>query len=111
MSTTPALEMLDFAGIEESDAQRVRAAIKRGDNFQGRIPSDALDSIVSGNKLRDEAFMMLTMEPGPNIEPYHDRQIVILDRSSWVDSFDRSVSSEALIKHLPAGELTAEQVG
>lgn len=28
-----------------------------------------------------EAFTMLTMEPGPDIAPYHDRQIVILDRS------------------------------
>jgi putative SOS response-associated peptidase YedK len=28
-----------------------------------------------------EAFTMLTMQPGPDIAPYHDRQIVILDRS------------------------------
>jgi hypothetical protein len=27
-----------------------------------------------------EAFTMLTMPPGPDIAPYHDRQIAILDR-------------------------------
>lgn len=46
MSVAPDLEMLDFTGIGESDARRVRAAIQRGDNFQGYIPSDALDFIV-----------------------------------------------------------------
>lgn len=39
------LDLLDFAGMEEADAQHVRAAIGRGDNFQGYIPSDALDFI------------------------------------------------------------------
>lgn len=32
-----------------------------------------------------EAYTMLTMEPGPDIKPYHDRQIVILERSAWAD--------------------------
>jgi putative SOS response-associated peptidase YedK len=26
---------------------------------------------------------MLTMPPGPDIAPYHDRQIAILDRRDW----------------------------
>lgn len=30
-----------------------------------------------------ESFIMLTMKPGPEIPPYHDRQIVILERDSW----------------------------
>jgi putative SOS response-associated peptidase YedK len=31
-----------------------------------------------------EAFTMLTMPPGPDIAPYHDRQIAILDRAELV---------------------------
>lgn len=58
-----------------------------------------------------EAFTMLTMEPGPDIAPYHDRQIVILERSAWVDWLDPSVSAKSLIKPLPAGSLKVEQVG
>jgi putative SOS response-associated peptidase YedK len=30
-----------------------------------------------------EAFTMLTMPPGPDIAPFHDRQIAILDRADW----------------------------
>lgn len=58
-----------------------------------------------------EAFTMLTMEPGPDIAPYHDRQIVILERSAWPDWLDPSVSAMSLIKPLPAGSLKVEQVG
>jgi putative SOS response-associated peptidase YedK len=58
-----------------------------------------------------EAFTMLTMEPGPDIAPYHDRQIVILDRSTWADWLDPSVSAKSLMKALPPGTLQVEQVG
>ncbi|RWI45173.1 MAG: SOS response-associated peptidase, partial [Mesorhizobium sp.] len=58
-----------------------------------------------------EAFTMLTMEPGPDVAPYHDRQIVILDRSVWADWLDPSVSAKSLIKPLPPGTPQVEQVG
>jgi putative SOS response-associated peptidase YedK len=58
-----------------------------------------------------EAFTMLTMEPGSDIAPYHDRQIVILDRSAWADWLYSSISAKSLIKPLPPGTLTVEQVG
>lgn len=58
-----------------------------------------------------EAFTMLTMEPGPDIAPYHDRQIVILERKDWASWLDPSVSAKSLIKPLPAGTLFVEQVG
>jgi putative SOS response-associated peptidase YedK len=58
-----------------------------------------------------EAFTMLTIEPGPDIAPYHDRQIVILDRRDWAAWLDPSVSSTTILKPLPAGCLAVEQVG
>ncbi|ABE39516.1 protein of unknown function DUF159 [Rhodopseudomonas palustris BisB5] len=58
-----------------------------------------------------EAFTMLTMEPGPDIAPYHDRQIVVLEREAWADWPDPSVSARDLIKPLPSGSLKVEQVG
>jgi len=39
--------------------------------------------------IRDEAFAMLTTEPGPDIAPYHDRQIVLFSQKqglSWLDA-------------------------
>lgn len=58
-----------------------------------------------------EAFTMLTMEPGPDIAPYHDRQIVILERDAWADWLDASVPAQSLIRPLAAGTLQVEQVG
>jgi putative SOS response-associated peptidase YedK len=58
-----------------------------------------------------EAFTMLAMEPGPDIAPYHDRQIAILDRADWVAGLDPSVSSKNILKSLPVGSLVVEQVG
>jgi putative SOS response-associated peptidase YedK len=58
-----------------------------------------------------EAFTMLTMEPGPDIAPYHDRQIVILERGAWADWLDPTVPAQELIRPLPSGALTVTQVG
>ena len=54
---------------------------------------------------------MLTMAPGPDIAPYHDRQIAILDREDWAAWLDHSISAKAVLKPLPAGSLAVEQVG
>lgn len=58
-----------------------------------------------------EAFTMLTTAPGPDVVPYHDRQIVILDRAVWADWLDPNVPAQSLIRPLPAGALAVEQVG
>jgi putative SOS response-associated peptidase YedK len=58
-----------------------------------------------------EAFTMLTMPPGPDIAPYHDRQIAILDRADWAAWLDHSVSAKAILKPLASGSLTVAQVG
>ena len=58
-----------------------------------------------------EAFTMLTMDPGPDIAPFHDRQIVILDRAGWADWLDPSVPAKDILKPLPVGSLAVEQVG
>lgn len=58
-----------------------------------------------------QAFTMLTMAPGPDIAPYHDRQIVILERDVWTDWLNPSVSAKSLIKPLPVGTLSVEHVG
>lgn len=58
-----------------------------------------------------EAFTMLTMEPGPDIAPYHDRQIVILEREAWAGWLDPSAPAQSLIRPLAAGTLQVEQVG
>lgn len=55
-----------------------------------------------------EAFTMLTTEPGPDVAPYHNRQVVVLDRGQWADWLNPSVSSKAIIRPLPAGTLAVQ---
>jgi putative SOS response-associated peptidase YedK len=57
-----------------------------------------------------EAFTMLTTAPGPDIEPYHDRQIAVLGRKDWARWLDPAVPSRELLQPLPAGSLAVEQV-
>jgi putative SOS response-associated peptidase YedK len=51
------------------------------------------------------------MPPGPDIAPYHDRQIAILDRADWADWLDPPASAKTILKPLPPGALTVQQVG
>lgn len=57
-----------------------------------------------------EAWSMLTCPPGPDIAPYHDRQVVVLSLADAVRWFDPAVPASALCRPLPAGSLTVRQV-
>lgn len=54
---------------------------------------------------------MPTMEPGPDIALYHDRQIVILQRDAWADWLDTAIPAQSLIMPLAQGSLGVEEVG
>ncbi len=74
-------------------------------------PWFCIAGIWRADKVIGEAFTMLTMPPGPDISPYHDRQIAVLDRADWAAWLDPSTSAKAILKPLPAGSLAVEQVG
>lgn len=57
-----------------------------------------------------EAFSLLTMDAGADIEPYHNRQIIPLMRGQWADWLDTAIPAEAILKYLPAGMLQVTQV-
>jgi putative SOS response-associated peptidase YedK len=69
-------------------------------------PDDGLFCIAG--LVRDDRFTMLTREPGPDIAPYHNRQVVILPRTQWADWL--GPSPDATIPSLPAGSLKVEQI-
>jgi putative SOS response-associated peptidase YedK len=74
-------------------------------------PIFCVAGIWRANKDVGDAFTMLTMEPGPDIAPYHDRQIAVLNREDWGVWLDPSVSAKSILKSLPPGSLAVEQVG
>lgn len=58
-----------------------------------------------------EAFTMLTTDPGPDVAPYHNRQVVVLDRADWASWLDPGVSTKEILKPLPGGSLRVELGG
>jgi len=59
--------------------------------------------------IREGAFAMLTTRPGPDIAPYHDRQIVILETQRVMDWLDLRTPEIDLLAPLPAGSLAVER--
>ena len=57
-----------------------------------------------------EAFTMLTTEPGPDVAPYHGRQIAVLRAADWHAWLDYSQPANELLRPLPAGSLELSQV-
>jgi putative SOS response-associated peptidase YedK len=57
-----------------------------------------------------EAFTMLTTEPGPDVAPYHGRQIALLGSADWRAWLDHSEPAAELLKPLPGGSLEVRQI-
>lgn len=56
------------------------------------------------------AFAMLTTEPGPDIEPYHDRQVVVLRPEDWSAWFFLRKPEAEILRPLQAGSLSVETI-
>ena len=57
-----------------------------------------------------DAFTLLTTQPGPDVAPIHDRQMVVLERDDWAAWLDLAKPEAALLRSAPAGALRVEQV-
>jgi len=56
-----------------------------------------------------EAFTMLTLDPGEDIAPYHNRQIVCLPRERWAAWLDPTVPAQDVLGVLPRGSFDVER--
>ena len=56
------------------------------------------------------AFAMLTTAPGPDVEPYHDRQVAVLQPESWAAWIYMTRSEAELLRPLSDGSLKVETV-
>lgn len=82
---------------------------KRKDRWLFRAASGEMIGIAG--LLRDapgigEAFTMLTAEPGPDVAPYHVRQVAVLASDRWSDWLDYRVAAGELLRPAPPGMLT-----
>ncbi|GLS41720.1 DUF159 family protein [Mesorhizobium tianshanense] len=56
------------------------------------------------------SFTMLTTSPGPDVAPYHDRQVVVLQPDNWAAWLRLTKPQAELLRPLPEGSLVAETV-
>jgi putative SOS response-associated peptidase YedK len=56
------------------------------------------------------AFTMLTTAPGPDVEPYHDRQVAVLRPEAWAAWLYLTKPEAELLRPLPTGSLEVETV-
>ncbi len=60
--------------------------------------------------IKQDAFSMLTCEPGPDVAPYHDRQIVLLAPDEGIGWLDLTRPQADILKPVGKGTLTVKQV-
>ena len=58
--------------------------------------------------VKEDCFAMLTAEPGPDIEPYHDRQICVLKPEAGMDWLRLTRMEKQLLKAPPKGSLAVK---
>ncbi len=56
------------------------------------------------------AFTMLTCEPGPDVAPIHNRQIVVVDKTDWIRWLDPETAEKEVLRPSVAGSLSVERV-
>ncbi|HEX5238446.1 MAG TPA: SOS response-associated peptidase [Sphingomicrobium sp.] len=74
-------------------------------------PLIAIAGLVRDAPAVGEAFTMLTTEPGPDVAPYHGRQIAVLPMNNWRRWLDYSAPAAELLRPLPGGSLEVRRVG
>jgi putative SOS response-associated peptidase YedK len=83
---------------------------KRKDGWLFRPSDDGGDFAIAG-LVREhpevgEAFTLLTVPPGPDVAPIHNRQVALLTPPQWRSWLDGSARSTELLTPSSAGSLT-----
>lgn len=81
---------------------------KRKDRWLFTWPLHAvfgIAGIVRQDATVGEAFTLLTCPPGPDIVPYHNRQVVLLSPADCARWLDPANEAAELLRPLPAGSL------
>ena len=83
---------------------------KKKDRWRFRPAGDfAIAGLVRNDATVGEAFTLLTVPPGEDIAPYHNRQIALLTAPQWQAWLDGSAKSTELLQPCAAGSLAVDQ--
>ena len=100
-------------GFYEFTTPREPRADKRKDKWLFTVAGEPWFAIAGIWRPSDlgEAFTMLTTEPGPDVAPYHNRQVAVLTRDQFAAWLDPSVPARDVIGPCPAGRLQVARAG
>ncbi|MFL6860802.1 MAG: SOS response-associated peptidase family protein, partial [Sphingomicrobium sp.] len=70
----------------------------------------AIAGLIRNDSKVGEAFTLLTVPPGEDIAPYHNRQIALLTPDQWRPWLDHSARSVELLTSSAAGTLSVGAV-
>jgi len=100
-------------GFYEFTAPQEPRADKRKDRWLFTMPGRDWFCIAGLWRASDtgEAFTMLTTEPGPDVAPYHRRQVAVLPSEKWGPWLDATGSARDLLGPGPAGMLEVARAG
>jgi putative SOS response-associated peptidase YedK len=94
----PASAFFEFTG-KKYPKTKVRFALKDS-------PVTAIAGIWrDGKGNQPPAFAMLTTEPGADVAPYHNRQVVVLRPQDWAAWLNAEKPEPELLRPLPKGSL------
>jgi putative SOS response-associated peptidase YedK len=100
-------------GFYEFTIPKEPRADKRKDRWLFTMPDRDWFAIAGLWRTTDvgEAFTMLTTEPGPDVAPYHHRQVAVLAHERWGAWLDGSGRARDLLGPCPAGMIEVEKAG
>lgn len=105
----PADGFYEFTAPEDRGAKRKdRWLFTWPPATNGGHESFGIAAILRADSAAGEAFALLTCPPGPDVAPYHDRQVVLLSPPDWARWLDPEASAAELVGPLPAGTLACE---
>ena len=93
-----------FEFTDDSDAGK-RAKKKKWLFTKNDEPWFCIAGLWRSDDKVGEAYTMLTTSPGPDVAPYHDRQVAVLHRAQWPTWLDETKSVKGLIGPMPADTL------
>ena len=104
----PASHFYEFTApkdVKQKHKTKWRFTLAGADWFciAGLVRPDAIDNT--------DCFTMLTTAPGPDVRPYHDRQVAVLPPQDWRAWLDLERSEAEILRPLASGSLdvSAEQ--
>lgn len=95
----PASAFFEFTG-SKTPKNKWRFALTNG-------PTLAIAGLWREDASDGDAFTMLTTAPGPDVAPFHDRQIAVLTIQDWASWLFLGKPEAELLRPLPEGALSA----